>query len=230
MNVFKLFRVEKSFGSKIVLKNIEFESKEGEILGIFGRNGCGKSTLLKIIFGTLRFDKFEAFLNGNKYLPEKNIEKQQIAYLPQHNILPFNKKVRDIVAMYYPNPKIQDCILYNPKIASFDGKRFGQLSEGYKRYFEIMLIAQLPHKVMIFDEPFSMIDPIEQEQITELLMSLKPNKSIIITDHYYRNVLNITDQNIIIADGNSQKVNSIMELKELGYLNKIGSLTDMASC
>ena len=40
-----------------------------------------------------------------------------------------------------------------------------------KRYFEIMLIAQLPHKVMIFDEPFSMIDPMEQEQISELLKS-----------------------------------------------------------
>ncbi len=78
MNVFKLFQVEKRFGSKIVLKNIEFESKEDEILGIFGRNGCGKSTLLKIIFGTLRFDKFEAFFNGNKYLPEKILKNNKL--------------------------------------------------------------------------------------------------------------------------------------------------------
>lgn len=224
---FKLSRAEKSFGSKTILKHIEFESKEGEILGIFGRNGCGKSTLLKIIFGTLQFDKFEASLNGDKYIPELNFEKQQIAYLPQHNILPFNKRVLDIVSMYYPNPNIQDRILYNPKIAGYHSKRFGQLSEGEKRYFEIMLISQLPHQVMIFDEPFSMIDPIEQEQISELLLDMKNYKSIIITDHYYRNVLDITDQNIVIADGKSHKVNSVKELMEQGYLNKINTLHDI---
>ena len=219
MTILKVSLVEKSFRSKVVLKHIEFESKAGEILGIFGRNGCGKSTLLKIIFGNLQFDKFEAFLNGNKYIPGLNFENLQIAYLPQHNILPPDKKIRDIVSMFYPNPDIQDRILYNPRIANCDRKKFGQLSEGEKRYFEIFLIAQLPHKVMIFDEPFSMIDPIEQELISELLIKMKSFKSIIITDHYYRNVLNITDQNILLADGKSQKINSPIELMEGGYLN-----------
>jgi ABC-type multidrug transport system ATPase subunit len=218
MTIFKLVRAEKSFKSKYILKSIEFECKEGEILGIFGQNGCGKSTLLKIIFGTLQFDKFEAFLNCDKYIPKLNIERKQIAYLPQHNILPINKKVRDIVSLFYPNPNIQDRILYNPKIASYSSKRFGELSEGEKRYFEIKLIGQLPHKVVIFDEPFSMIDPIEQELISELLINMKSDKCIIITDHYYRNVLNITDQNILIADGKSHKVNSVLDLREQGYI------------
>lgn len=220
MTMLKVNHVEKSFGSKQVLKSINFECKKGDIFGIFGRNGSGKSTLLKILFGTMQYDRFEAFLGNKTYNPEANIKKQEIAYLPQHNILPLNKKVRDIVTMFYSNPYHQDRVLYNSKIATFDSKKFGQLSGGQKRCFEIVLLSQLPHKVMIFDEPFSLIDPIEQELISNLLEELKEDKIIIITDHYYRNVLEITDKNIVISNGASETVESINELKELGYLNK----------
>ncbi len=220
MTALKIIQVEKSYGYNSVLQTVNFEIKRGEILGIFGRNGSGKSTLLKIIFGSLKPDKFEAQLNNQPYNPQLNIEKQQIAYLPQHNILPPEKKVRDIVTMFYPHPVDQDRILYNPKIAGYDTMKFGQLSGGEKRYFEIMLLSQLPHEVMIFDEPFSMIDPIEQEQISELLIKMKQEKAVIITDHYYRNVLKITDQIIVISEGKSHKINGVSELKDYGYLNQ----------
>lgn len=218
MTKLEILQVEKRFGAKTVLKDINFECREGEILGIFGRNGCGKSTLLKIMFGTLKYDRFKALIDNEEYNPKYNIQKQQIAYLPQHNMLPLNKKVRDIVSIFYTNPDQQDRILYNPKIASYDSLRVGQLSGGEKKYFEIMLLSQLPHRVMIFDEPFSMIDPIEQELISDLLQKLKKEKILIITDHYYRNVLNITDQNLLINNGKSQKINSIEELMQGEYL------------
>ena len=225
MTKFEILKVEKSFGTNTVLKDIDFECKKGELLGIFGRNGCGKSTLLKIIFGTLQYDRFEAFLDNEKYIPGCNIEEQHIAYLPQHNMLPPNKKIRDIVSMFYTDPEVQDRILYNPKIAGFGHLKFDQLSQGEKRYFEIMLISQLPHSVMIFDEPFSMIDPIGQEQVAGLLQKIKKDKMVIITDHYYRNVLNITDRNLLIDNGRSVKINSVDELAQGGYLGMQGAIS-----
>lgn len=220
MTTFELLQVEKSFGTKHILKDIHFECRKGEILAVFGHNGCGKSTLLKIIFGTLPYDRFEALLDGTQYDPSQNIRNQQIAYLPQHNMLPRNKRVRDIVTMFHPNPEAQDHILYNPKIASIDRMRFGELSGGEKKFFEIMLISQLPHGIMIFDEPFSMIDPIEQEQISELLQRVKRDKIIIITDHYYRNVLNISSSNVLIDNGVSKQINSVDELIQGNYLKE----------
>lgn len=218
MTKFEVLQAEKSFGDNAVLKSISFECPQGEILGIFGRNGSGKSTLLKIIFGALGYDRFEALLGNEKYEPKANIARQQVAYLPQHHMLPPSMVVRDIVTMFHPNPDNQDRILYNPKIARYDSLKFGQLSAGQKKYFEVMLVSQLPHSVMIFDEPFSMVDPIEQEQISDLLQKLKKDRIIIITDHYYQNVLSITDRNLLIKDGRSQKTGSAEELAQEGYL------------
>lgn len=65
---------------------------------------------------------------------------------------------------------------------------------------------------MIFVVPFSLIGPIEQE--------LKKDKIVIVTDHYFRNVLEITNKNILIADGQSHEVNTINELREQGYLKQ----------
>nr|WP_319397650.1 ATP-binding cassette domain-containing protein [uncultured Carboxylicivirga sp.] len=220
MTKFEISQVEKRFGTRSILTDIKLECIKGEILGIFGRNGCGKSTLLKIIFGALKYDKFQAKLNNEIYNPNLNIKKQQIAYLPQHNILPLKMKVRDIVSIFHTNPELQDKILYNPKIASNHNSMYGNLSQGEKRYFEIILFSLLPHSVIIFDEPFSNIDPIEQKLISGLLLELKKDKVVIITDHYFKKVLNITDQNILINNGVSQQINAVDELINSEYLRK----------
>ena len=56
MDVLNISKLNKSFGKKVILKDINLDCKVGEIVGIFGRNGTGKSTLLKLIFGTIKAD------------------------------------------------------------------------------------------------------------------------------------------------------------------------------
>ena len=93
--------VTKRFKNDPVLTEIIFHIETGELLGIFGRNGSGKSTLLKIIFGTLKPDTFDAYIDLKQYIPSRNIDSKNIAYLPQDNFLPFNIKVRNIVPFYF---------------------------------------------------------------------------------------------------------------------------------
>jgi len=217
----QLYKAKKSFGKKEVLKEVSFKVKTGEILGIFGRNGCGKSTLLKLIFGTLKASEIDLHLDSVSVNPQKLIPKKKIAYLPQHSFLPRNSKVRDIIPIYFPAEEKQDIIFYDSQIALIVSKKVSELSIGQLRYFQVLLIGNLERDFLLFDEPFSMIDPLYKVKIAELLIQLQQHKGIIITDHYYEDVLNITSKNIILKDGISHSISSKEDLISSGYISKI---------
>ena len=200
-------RIVKSFGKSQILCNIDFDCQIGEIIGLLGRNGCGKSTLLKILFGTIKADAIDIRLNSKIFDPAKNICNRSIAYLAQDSFLPKNLKVRNIIPIYYQDGEQQDQIFYDPRIAKIENQKIGTLSHGELRYLEVLLISRLPHKFILLDEPFSMIEPLYQDAIKDLLLTIKHDKGIILTDHYYYDVLQITDRNILINLRNLHSVN-----------------------
>ncbi|MFK5981784.1 MAG: ATP-binding cassette domain-containing protein [Flavobacteriaceae bacterium] len=220
MATLQLYKAKKSFGKNEVLKEVSFKVKTGEILGVFGRNGCGKSTLLKLIFGTLKATEIDLRLDNVSVNPLKLIPKKKIAYLPQHSFLPRNSRVRDIVPIYFPSQEKQDCIFYDSQIALITSKKVSELSIGQLRYFQVLLIGNLERDFLLFDEPFSMIDPLYKAKISELLIELQQHKGIIITDHYYEDVLNITSKNILLKDGISHSISSKEDLISSGYISK----------
>lgn len=217
-NSLELYFARKRYGRKEILTQVSFELAQGEILGLFGRNGSGKSTLLKILFGTLNANAIDLRLNGIPLPPKKNIEAQHIGYLPQENFLPRHMKVRDIIPLFYTNGDEQDNIFRAPFIEKIAAQKIGTLSMGQRRYLELLLVAHLPHPFLLLDEPFSMIEPLYKEVIQEFLLSLKAKKGILLTDHYYTDVLKISDRNIVLVDGGSQVVNTVEDLSALGYL------------
>ena len=219
MATLQLYKVKKSFGKKDILKEVSLSCKTGEILGIFGRNGCGKSTLLKLIFGTLKATEIDLHLDGISINPLELIPKKKIGYLPQHSFLPRNNKVRDIIPIYHPSQEKQDKIFYDPQIALISSKKISELSIGQLRYFQVLLIGHLDRDFLLFDEPFSMIDPLYKVKISELLIQLQQHKCIIITDHYYEDVLKITSKNIVLKDGISHSISSKDDLIAMDYIS-----------
>lgn len=190
-NELKLYYARKNFGRKKVLLDVSFKLHKGEILGLFGKNGSGKSTLLNILFGTLKADAIDLRLNDQP-LPTKTIIPQQyIGYVPQDNFLPKHLKVRDIIPLFYQDGESQDLIFRAPFIEKITTRKVGTLSMGELRYLELLLVANLNHPFLMLDEPFSMIEPLHKEKIKEFLISLKAKKGIILTDHYYEDVLSI---------------------------------------
>lgn len=220
MAIFKLHNASISFGKKEVLKEVSFSLKTTEIFGIFGRNGCGKSTLLQMIFGNQRKGSIKISIDGLTINPSENISAKRIAYLPQHSFLPKNIKIRDLIPIYFSDEKTQDTIFYDALIAKITSKKVRELSLGQSRYFEVLLIGKLGHPFIMLDEPFSMIEPLFKIEIKNLLNKIKAEKGILITDHYYKDVLDITTQNLLIKDGVGFKIESEEDLKKLEYLGK----------
>lgn len=217
-NALQLFFARKRYGRKEILSQVSFELAQGEILGLFGRNGSGKSTLLKILFGTLKANALDLRLNGLPLKPKKDMDAQHIGYLPQDNFLPKHLKVRDVIPLFYTDGDEQDAIFRADFIEKIAASQIGTLSMGQKRYLELLLVAHLPHPFLMLDEPFSMIEPLYKEVIQDFLLSLKAKKGILLTDHYYSDVLKISDRNLVLVDGVSQAAHTEEDLKALGYL------------
>ena len=172
------------------------------------------------MFGTLEADDIEMSIDGVSVKPETVIASRQIAYLPQDSFLPKNVRVRDIIPMYFYSEEKQDAVFYNPGVAKIAAKRINELSLGELRYFEVILIGNLDHPFLLFDEPFSMIEPLYKDAIKEFLHTLKERKGIILTDHYFDDVLQTTTKNMVISEGKSSEVLSKEDLVKMKYLSK----------
>jgi len=218
MNLLEITDTNKSYGNKVILKNIDLECKVGEIIGIFGRNGAGKSTLLKLIFGTVKADSILIKINSETISQKDIIASKKIAYLPQDTFLPKNLKVREIIPIFFLNGDDQNKIFYSPQVSSFEKIKVGKLSLGQLRYLEILIIGNLNHPFLMLDEPFSMIEPIYKDIIKNLLLKLKKSKGIILTDHYYNDVLEITNKNFVIKEAEKTKIIDKNDLVKYEYL------------
>lgn len=210
--------IEKNFGNRTILKNVNIHLRTGETVGIFGRNGSGKSTLTKILFGTMKAASGSLFIDNTQFHPKDNIPNKLIAYLPQESFLPRDIKVKNLISMIFSDGENQNHIFYSPGVASFENKRVGELSLGMLKYFEFLLLVHMEHPFLLLDEPFSMIDPLYHNVIKDVIESKLANKGVLLTDHYYEDVWQVTKKNYVLVNGSLLEVKTKAELATYGYL------------
>jgi ABC-type lipopolysaccharide export system ATPase subunit len=215
-NRFEADSIRKAFGDKQVLTDVYLSCQTEDIIGLLGRNGSGKSTLLKILFGTLYTDYKHILING-EYLDQPFKEKGLISFLHQDNFLPRSMTVKKVLKLF--DHKLDDSEFVNdPVLSKVLNTRIGYLSGGESRYLEIKLILNLDSKFVLLDEPFNGISPVHIDIVKDMIKTQAGKKGIVLTDHDYRNVLDVANKYMILFDGGTKILKSKEEFIYWGYL------------
>jgi ABC-type lipopolysaccharide export system ATPase subunit len=206
----------KEFGDNRVLTDIALRCQPGDIIGLLGRNGSGKSTLMKILFGTLSADhKFIRINNTILNRPFKT--KKTIAYLNQDNFLPKDISIKQVFKIYSDRLD-QKGFLDDEIFSKISDTKIGNLSGGELRYLEVKLLLYFDSPFLLLDEPFNGISPLHVEIIKKMILEKSVKKGIVLTDHDYRNVLDIANKYYLLFDGGLKHVKSIQDLVDWGYV------------
>ncbi|MBC3540713.1 ATP-binding cassette domain-containing protein [Rufibacter sediminis] len=203
-------------GDRNLLKNIYLKCQVGEVVGLLGRNGSGKSTLLKIIFGTLETENKSIRINGKRC--QRPFTQHLISYLPQESFLPRSLKVRQLISLFLPSREKQEALKEHARIQPLLSKTVHQLSGGQLRYLEVALLLHLDTPFLLLDEPFSGIEPLLKEHMQELILAHKETKGILVTDHNYRHIIDVSDRLILLTEGTCRPIHHLQELEDWEYV------------
>jgi lipopolysaccharide export system ATP-binding protein len=204
--------VEKSFGTRQVVRGVSIYVRRGEAVGLLGPNGAGKTTVFYMITGLIKADRGAIELDGHDVtkLPMYQRARLGIGYLPQEASifrgLTVEQNIRAVLEVVEPSKKKREAEL-NSLLDEFNITRLRKtpsiaLSGGERRRVEIARALATRPNYMLLDEPFASIDPIAVGDIQDLVRHLT-NRGIgvLITDHNVRETLGLTDRAYIVYAG-----------------------------
>ncbi len=199
-----------------ILQNVYLKIEAGEVTGLLGRNGSGKSSLFEVIYGIRSAQNSSVRIDG-EFIRKGYQHKNLMAYLPQKSFIPGHLKVEEVLKLY--QSPVDEAICHFPEIEQLLPYRSNQLSGGQQRLVETIAVIACPASFIILDEPFSNLMPLHIETLRVWLAELKKIKGILITDHYYRDVLAICDHVYLLnLEGKTiQLTEQIQQLRDLGY-------------
>ena len=210
--------LQKSYGSRQVVKDVSLTVKKGEVVGLLGPNGAGKTTSFYMIVGLVRADAGEITIDGEsiEHMPIHRRSRLGLSYLPQEasifRKLTVEQNVRAVLELQTDaagkplapavlNERL-DALLQDLRVEHLRDSPAPALSGGERRRVEIARALATQPRFILLDEPFAGIDPIAVIEIQRIIGFLKSRGiGVLITDHNVRETLGICDHACIISDG-----------------------------
>lgn len=201
-----------------ILQSIYLQIEAGRITGLLGRNGTGKSCLMQIIYGPRNAQNKSVRLNKRYIEGAAYRQNGLMAYLPQHQFVPGALRVKEVYQLFDVDWSV--AAPFFPLIDSKLNQRFRDLSGGERRLLETILIVLMPARFALLDEPFSNLSPLHVDQLKRLILQQKGPKGFLLSDHYYQDVLTVSDSvYLLLSGGRIVRLNDPeSELIQYGYV------------
>ena len=208
----------KTYGEKVVLKDIDFTFEEGKIYGLIGRNGAGKTTFFNCLNEDVEIDKGEVILS-NEY-GENRLTTEDIGYVISTPTVPEFLTGKEFLTFFLEINK--DKIKEEKSIEEYfdlvkinkedQDKLLKEYSHGMKNKMQMLINFIANPKVLLLDEPLTSLDVVVQEEMKQLLKNMKKGHILIFSTHILEIALDLCDEIVIL---NNKK----LELIEKNHLN-----------
>jgi ABC-2 type transport system ATP-binding protein len=210
----------KKFNTTLAVNNISLTVRPGKIFGLLGPNGAGKTTTIRTILNIIKPTSGEIIFNGNPITYEYY---NLIGYLPEERGLYKRSKVIDVLVYFaaLKNLNKRDAInfadywLKKLNVLEYRDKKIEQLSKGNQQ--KIQLIAAIIHNpsLLILDEPFTGFDPINQQEVKDLILSfVSEGKTIILSTHQMELAEKLCEDILLIDNGRAVTSGKLTDIKK----------------
>ena len=215
----KLDRVRKSFGDFIAVRELSVNVRAGRVFGLLGPNGAGKTTTIRMMVNITAPDSGSIEVFGRKIDSELQ---NRIGYLPEERGLYRRMKVVDQLRFFAELKNVRgkmvdariDEWLARVKLSEWKTKRAMELSKGMQQKIQFVMAVLHDPELLILDEPFSGLDPLNSELLKEIVLDLKRNgKTIIFSTHQMEVAEKICDDICLLNRSEKILEGSLRELK-----------------
>jgi ABC-2 type transport system ATP-binding protein len=219
--------LRKTYITTTALDGVTFEVKPGEIFGLLGPNGAGKTTTIRISLGIIEPDSGTVHFNDKELTPEmKNV----LAYLPEERGLYRKSKVIDVLVYFGTLRGVQptdarkraEVWLNKFELSKYSNSKVDELSKGMQQ--KVQFISCLLHEpeLLILDEPFSGLDPVNQIVMKDMIRDLKQaGKTIVFSTHQMEQAEKLCDRICLINHGKVVLYGALSEIKKSHGSNAI---------
>ena len=194
--------LNKSYGKKLVLKNIHLTLNGGQIVGLLGPNGSGKTTLIKILNGLLKDYQGEVSIDQQ---PVGVHSKKMISYLPDEPYFENWMTTSDALNLFvdmYEDFDLNKALSLMERIEIDKKIKIKERSKGMKEKFQLILVMSRRAKIYILDEPLGGIDPAARELILDtILNNYAQDALVLLSTHLIADIEKIFDEVIFIKNG-----------------------------
>ena len=230
--------LEKSYGARMVVKDVRLAVDSGEVVGLLGPNGAGKTTSFYMIVGLVRADAGRISIEGQRVerLPIHQRSRLGLSYLPQEasifRKLTVEENIRAVLELQFgPDGRalqpalieqLLGGLLHDLSIEKLRHSPAPSLSGGERRRVEIARALATQPRFILLDEPFAGVDPIAVIEIQRIISFLKSRGiGVLITDHNVRETLGICDRAYIISEGRVLAEGTPSEIVENADVRKV---------